>query len=420
MKTKNRFTLMPGRAAVVTLALAATMSLGQAIASPKDLDGDGISNRLDPDVDGDGILNGADRNVDGGICRKGPRKGKFVGDHLKNDDSTEKDIDGDGLSDDSKSEFDIDGDGLKDDSPKERDIDGDGHSDKSDDDIDGDGRHNGKDDDCDGDGRGRAKDHDDDGDSIDDSGDHDDDNDGLSDDDESEVEVRLSATAAAPSGSRVRAKVKQHPSGKIELEFDGRGLAAGDYDVVVDGQVLGTLSMIDDKGRTEGEVHFETNPNKTGELPLPFNPFGLPVLIVDNGVTYFSGTVPTPTDVFVGDDDDDHGGEDSLTSALVKAPGLSSEAEGSVEIQVGATGVRGLEVEVEAIPAGAYDFIVGGVNRGTLSVILVKGKLRGKLRYEVVPDGNDEILLDFPVAGESIVISQGATTFFSGTAPTTI
>lgn len=240
----------------------------------------------------------------------------------------------------------------------------------------------------------------------------------MSDDDESEVEIPLTATVDAPPGSRVRVKVEQYPGGKIELEFDGRGLAAGDYDVVVGGTTLGTLSMVDDDGRTEGEVHFETNSNKSDEFPLPFNPFGLPVLIVDNGVTYFSGTVPTPTDVFNDDDGDDNGGGDKLTSALVKAPGLSSEAEGSVEIQVGAKGVTGLEVEVEAIPAGAYDFKVDGVNRGTLSVVLVNGKLRGKFRYEIVPDGNGELLLNFPVAGKSIVISQGATTFFSGTAPT--
>lgn len=388
MKTKSRFTFHSGRATLAVAALVATMSIGQAVASPKDLDEDGITNRLDPDVDGDSKRNGDDPNVDGGTCRKGRLKGKFVGDRFRNDD------------------------------PREKDIDGDGRSDKTDDDIDGDGIRNGKDDDCDGDGKGRSRDRDDDGDGKDDDDDNDDDNDGISDDDESEVEVRLIATADAPSGSRVRVKVKQYPGGKIELEFDGRGLAAGDYDIVVGGTTLGPLTMVDDDGRTEGEVHFETNPNKSDELPLPFNPFGLPVLIVDNGVTYFSGTVPTPTDVFNDDDDDDNGGGDDLTSSLTKAPGLSSEAESSVEIQVGAKGVTGLEVEVEAIPAGAYDFKVDGVNRGTLSVVLVKGKLRGKLRYEIVPDGNGELLLNFPVAGKSIVISQGATTFFSGTAPT--
>jgi hypothetical protein len=392
MRTQNPPSFPPLRAAIVAIALAAAMSPDLAVASPGDLDEDKIINRLDRDVDGDGIPNRRDRNVDGGICRKGPLKGKFVGDHFKNDD------------------------------PREKDIDGDGKPDTRDRDIDGDGIPNGKDDDCDGDGKGRAKDKDDDGDGIKDKFDSDDDNDGISDDDESEVEIRLSPATAAPDGSRARAKVKLLPSGEIELEIDSRGLDAGDYDVVVDGQTLGTLTLVSRKGRTEGEVHFETQPDKSDELPLPFNPFGLPVAIVANGTTYFSGTVPTPTDVFIddeGDDDDDDGEDETLTSDLVKAPGLSPEAEGSVEIKVAESGVTGLEVEVEEIPAGDYDLIVGGVNRGTLGVVLVKGKLRGKIRFEVVPDGNGEILLDFPVAGESIVISQGATTFFSGTAPAT-
>ena len=388
MKTTSPSIPASLRTAFVACVTATTLCLGQASASPKDLDGDGISNRLDRDVDGDGILNRSDRNVDGGVCRKGRFKGIFVGDRLKNDD------------------------------PREKDIDGDGRPDRTDDDIDGDGIRNGKDDDCDGDGKGRSRDRDDDGDGIKDSRDDDDDNDGLSDDDENEVEVRLAATDSAPPGSRARAKVKLLPSGKIEFEIDGRGLAAGDYEVVVDGQNLGALSMIDDKGRTEGEVHFETNPNKADELPLPFNPFGLPVRIVQGGETYFSGKVPTPTDFFDDDNGDDNGGGKTLTRDLNKADGLSSEAEGKVEVQFGAKGVTGLEVEVEAIPAGDYDFIVDGVKRGTLTVVSVKDRLRGKLRYEVVPDGNGEILLDFPVAGKSIVISQGSTTFFSGTAPT--
>ena len=43
--------------------------------------------------------------------------------------------------------------------------------------------------------------------------------------------------------------------------------------------------------------------------------------------------------------------------------------------------------------------------------------LRGKIRFETVPDGSGELLLDFDVAGKSIVVSQSGTTFFSGTAP---
>jgi hypothetical protein len=134
---------------------AAALVVGKAHARTADLDGDGICNRLDRDVDGDGIPNKLDRNVDGGICRRGPFKGQYRGDHLPNRNLKEHDIDGDGLKDSSDLELDIDGDGLKDDSPRETDIDGDGLKNDSprETDIDGDGVENLMDIDADGDGK---------------------------------------------------------------------------------------------------------------------------------------------------------------------------------------------------------------------------------------------------------------------------
>lgn len=425
--------------AAATLACAAVMGFAPAHAqsSSDDLDGDGIINALDPDVDNDGIPNKADRNVDGGKCKKGPFKGKYIGDRLRNDDPRELDIDDDGLADDSPKELDIDGDRLKDDSPKEKDIDGDGRlddhpsesdidgdgkDDSIDDDIDGDGRKNGNDDDCDGDGRRRGRDNDDDGDGIRDDRDSDDDNDGISDDDDSETEVGLTATSAAPAGSRVRAKIKKLPSGKIELDFDARNLAVGVYDVIINSQNLGKLFVMQDGKRTEGEAEFETTPNEFGEFPLPFDPSGLPVEISQDGTVFFNGTVPTPPTTPGGggdddDDDDDNGGGLPLTAALTPASGLSRQAEGSVELEFGTNGVVGAEIEVEGIPAGSYDFLVDGIKQSTLLVTSVKGKLRGKLKFEKSPERFGELLLDFDIEGKAIVISQSGTTFFSGTAP---
>ena len=293
---KLRYNHFPWTKTVPAVVLAAMAAISAPVASAAraDLDGDGIPNRLDPDVDGDGVRNGKDRNVDGGLCKSGPFKGQYVGDRLRNGSARERDIDGDGLKDDSRREKDIDGDGLDDDSKREKDIDGDGKPDSSDDDCDGDGVVNRLDDDCDGDGLGRGRDDDDDGDGLDDSIDDDDDNDGLNDDEDAgEIEIGLSRSDDAPAGSRVRVEIRRKLSGGIELEFDGRNLAVGLYDIVVDGQKLGDLEMVADDERTEGETEFETNPDDD-ELPLPFDPSGLPVTIEQNGTVFFSGTVPTP------------------------------------------------------------------------------------------------------------------------------
>jgi hypothetical protein len=297
MKLKpNRFLRTQCLSAIMAAAFT-TLSAPCADAKPRDIDADGIANRVDSDVDGDGITNGDDRNVDGGVCKRGPKKGKYVGDRAPNGSAREKDIDDDGLDDDSLKEKDIDGDGLPDDSKREKDIDGDGKPDDSDDDIDGDDTDNDEDDDCDGDGKGRGRDDDDDGDGEDDDSDDDDDNDGIdddSDDDGDELEIGLTKSVDSPAGSRVRVKISKTLTGEIELEFDGRNLAEGTYDVVVNGTKIGELEMEKDKDRTEGEVEFETTPDDDDENALPFDPSGLPVEIKQGSTVFFSGTIPTP------------------------------------------------------------------------------------------------------------------------------
>ena len=467
------------RSAGLRWIAAAGLALGTLTANAKsapDLDGDGIPNIVDPDIDNDGIPNALDDNVDGGIAKSGPFAGQYIGDHINNDnpaekdidddgqaddslgetdvdgdgkiddhpseddidgdrrkddDASEMDIDGDGRNDDNPSEDDIDGDSLDDDDLMEDDIDGDSLSDSNDDDIDGDNRGNSGDldDDTDGDGVPNADDDDSDGDGLSNRDDDDDDNDGDTDeddldhhneDDEMEVQVSLSPTTNAPNGSRCRVKIQKMATGKIELDVDGRDIGPGSYDIIVDGQVIGQLLMVGDAEESEGEVEFETNANDEDEINLTIDPIGLPVELVKDGVVYFTGIVPTPPDGpgGTGDDNgDDNGGGDSVTAALDKMPGLGPEASGEVQVQFGLAGVAGFEVEVEAIPAGDYQLVVSGTTRGTLTVALDVDKTRGKLRFEVIPDGAGELPLDFEVAGHPVSIVKDGTTWFSGTVP---
>ena len=96
-----------------------------------------------------------------------------------------------------------------------------------------------------------------------------------------------------------------------EFEIDAKDLLVGNYDIVIDGIVRGTLPVFQDGNDTEGEVEFETFPDKAEELLLDFDVIGLPIEISLNRVVYFSGTVPTPPDAPTGDDGD--GGDDNGT-----------------------------------------------------------------------------------------------------------
>lgn len=109
MKTSSSFTkptsLLFGAMAVVATAV---MTPHPVSASPRDLDGDGIPNRIDPDVDNDGKLNRVDANIDGGVSKRGPKAGEFVGD--RRDNRRDADMDGDLVA--NSRDADMDGDGV--------------------------------------------------------------------------------------------------------------------------------------------------------------------------------------------------------------------------------------------------------------------------------------------------------------------
>jgi hypothetical protein len=477
MKTKSSMIRTAGLRWIAAAGFAFG-SLTANAAEIADLDADGIPNIVDPDIDNDGLPNALDDNIDGGIAKSGPLAGQYLGDHVNNDNPAEKDIDDDGQADDSlgetdldadaktddnPSETDIDGDRREDDMPSELDVDGDGRNDDSlseddidgdslddddlmednidgdspndldDDDIDGDNRANSGnlDDDTDGDGLANADDQDDsDGDNLPNREDDDDDNDGDTDeddvdhhaeDDEIEIQISLSPTINAPNGSRSRVKIQRMATGKIEMEIDGSDFGTGTYTVVLNGNPIGQLLMEGDAENSEGEVKFETNANDENEINLAIDPIGLSIELVKAGQVYFTGIVPTPSDAPTGGGEDagvdDNGGGASVIAGLNPEPGLGSEASAEVQIQFGVAGAAGFEIEAEAIPEGAYQIKVGGILRGSLVVALVDGKTSGKLCFEVIPDGAGELLLDFPVAGESVAILKDGIPFFRGIAP---
>ncbi|MEZ5304581.1 MAG: hypothetical protein R3F11_28635 [Verrucomicrobiales bacterium] len=173
-------------------------------------------------------------------------------------------------------------------------------------------------------------------------------------------------------------------------------------------------------------MKFTDSPDEAGELLLDFAISGQPISIQQGGEVVFFYQLPAGPGM--GDQTggtgnggtDDNGGATLGQSAgsLAPAPGLSVEAEGAVEVQFGIAGPVGLEIEVEAIPAGDYSVIIDGVERAIMVVALDGNKNRGKVRFETVPSDADELPLDFLAVGLPVAIMQDGQIFFSGTVPT--
>ena len=211
-----------------------------------------------------------------------------------------------------------------------------------------------------------------------------------------------------------------------ELEIELEDMIPGDYGVIIGEANRGTITVTLG-GR--GDIKFDSNPNDPGEVLLDFNPVGQAVAIIDaSGAVVFSGNVPAAASIPAAT-----AAAEPMTTAATAGttiPGsaalpaarssrwraISPEAEAHAEVQFGIAGAAALEVEVEEIPAGDYDLVVGGTVRGTITVVDEGDRLRGKIRFETAPN-DSQLPLDFIASGQTLEIRQGDTVFFSGVTP---
>lgn len=74
-------------------------------------------------------------------------------------------------------------------------------------------------------------------------------------------------------------------------------------------------------------------------------------------------------------------------------------------------GEQDFDVEIEDVPDGAYDLLVDGALRGTITASLG----RGEIEFSSGGDDPDELLLDFDARGALVQVAQGSTIVLTGT-----
>jgi hypothetical protein len=221
---------------------------------------------------------------------------------------------------------------------------------------------------------------------------------------------------------------------------------AGSYQLVVAGVVRGTIVARAQAatGTVVGEIEFATRPPRTvrepesggggggggtddppgddngagnddpidgHELPLNFDPRGQTIEIRSAAGVFFShlfgmgsaGGATTPTPTF------------QVDAALISSGAVAGHAKASLRRRE--DGRKRFEVELEDAPVGAYDLVVDGVTRGTLSVVATDHGTRGEIEFESEPEGS-EAALNFEVLGKEIDLAQNGATLFSRIFPT--
>jgi len=220
----------------------------------------------------------------------------------------------------------------------------------------------------------------------------------------SRFEEVLASTGTDPDASGV-AEYEVDPEGAHEFGVEIEDVAVGTYSVRVGGVERATLRAVRLGDDVEGEVEFRS-PVERGKVLLDFDPRGQLLEVVNpDGLVLFrhlfgSGSSPANPPV----------APLSLRQPLIARPGAVGHLVATFEVDD--EGESELELEARGLPAGTYQVAVGGVPRGTLTVVLVGGRTRGEIEFDSDPD-RSEILLDFPVLGREITVSDLSGVLFS-------
>lgn len=233
------------------------------------------------------------------------------------------------------------------------------------------------------------------------------------------IEENLTRTGVI-SGASGDAKYEIRDNGRRKFSVEIEDVPTGDYSLRVGGDHRGTIRVVTVVGGTEGEIEFNYgDDHPDGELPLTFDPRGKLIEVVnDSGTVIFShtfggGSAPGGS---TGSGTGSGAGECEVKLPLIST-GADSNASAEAKFRRKAGGDEDLEVEIEDVVVGAYELLVGGEVRATIQVVTVEGGTRGKVEFDSDSPQAGELLLNFPVAGQEIVIRQGGTSYFSRVMP---
>lgn len=172
-------------------------------------------------------------------------------------------------------------------------------------------------------------------------------------------------------------------SDRMDFHVSAEDIADGEYLIFACDTELGPLTVIEGEGATQFR-----SPEMEGKLNLVFDPRDCPIDVRMEGSVYLTSGENVLAEKERGPKDK---GEMTKVSADLESTGVIDGAEGEVEYEVKMNETE-FEVEIEGVPMGSYGFFVGGVQKGSLEVVVDFEKT--KLKFSD-PQKDDRVLLDF-------------------------
>lgn len=210
----------------------------------------------------------------------------------------------------------------------------------------------------------------------------------------------------SPDDSHANAHGRVHftelRNGRSILRVDLSGLDDTPLKVFVDGVERGEVHR---RGRC-GVAIFDSAARGTTPV-LDFDPRASEVDIVGDDRIVFSGHVEAQVP----------GVNVAAPGAIrlaIPSTGADADATASARLRIDDRARKHFSVEVENVPAGAYDLLVDGASVGTIQVVAVTGGMEGEIEFAAGDDDSRELPLTFDPVGKTLAIVQAQTVFFQG------
>ena len=227
----------------------------------------------------------------------------------------------------------------------------------------------------------------------------------------SETVTALVAAPAAGSGSG-NTKLRTREDCRRDFSVEIEDVPAGDYELFVGGVSRGTIQVTDVGGQTKGELEFTSEPGEVGELFLDFEPVGATVEVKQGATLFFSLTQGGPGTGGGGGGGGSCDGAPLEIALPLLATADAAGAKGDVRYRIRDDCRTDFKVEIEDVADDGYDLQVGGVSRGTITVVAGKGELEFSDPVEA-----GKTLLDFDPRGQLVQVLSGATVILERSFP---
>ena len=227
-----------------------------------------------------------------------------------------------------------------------------------------------------------------------------------------EFEIQLVATGAVP-GASGKAEFESR-AGRADFSVDIEDLPVSDYLLFIDGTERGVIQVVDTINGPEGEIEFRS-PAEPGKELLDFDPRGKLIEILDGSTVVLESVAPDQGDIPGSDQGNPPPFGDSEIEVSLINDGSFPAGSGDAEFEQQDNRVD-FDVEIEDVPVGDYGVSVGGVPRGTLTVLDTINGTEGEIEFRY-PAEPGKAPLDFDPRGELVEIFDGATRIFSVSFP---